>query len=131
MQNRYGFGKLVNLSFDEALIRVTAELHKEGFGVLTDIDVAGTLKKKLDKDMPPYRILGACNPPLANRAITAEPTIGLLLPCNVVVRQDDDGQVHVEFMDPIGVLALVERAEIEPLAKEVRQRLDRVIQQLP
>ena len=130
MQNKYGFGKAVDLSFDAALTRVTEELQKEGFGILTEIDVAATLKKKLNQDLPPYRILGACNPPLAYRALSAEPTIGLLLPCNVVVRQDDQGSVHVEFMDPIGVLNLVDRPEVESLAKEVRQRLDRVLANL-
>ena len=130
MQNKYGFGKAVDLSFDAALARVTEELQKEGFGILTEIDVAATLKKKLNQDLPPYRILGACNPPLAYRALSAEPTIGLLLPCNVVVRQDDQGSVHVEFMDPIGVLNLVDRPEVESLAKEVRQRLDCVLANL-
>jgi uncharacterized protein (DUF302 family) len=130
MQNKYGFGKAVDLTFDAALARVTEALQKEGFGILTEIDVAATLKKKLNEDMPPYRILGACNPPLAHRALSAEPTIGLLLPCNVVVRQDDQGSVHVEFMDPIGVMNLVDRPEVEGLAKEVRGRLDRVLASL-
>ena len=130
MQNKYGFGKAVDLSFDAALARVTEELQKEGFGILTEIDVAATLKKKLNQDLPPYRILGACNPPLAYRALSAEPTIGLLLPCIVVVRQDDQGGVHVDFMDPIGVMNLVDRPEVESLAKEVRQRLDRVLANL-
>ncbi len=130
MQNKYGFGKTVDLAFDAALTRVTEELQKEGFGILSEIDVSATLKKKLNQDMPPYRILGACNPPLAYRALSAEPTIGLLLPCNVVVRQDDQGGVHVDFMDPIGVMNLVDKPEVEALAKEVRQRLDRVLDKL-
>ena len=127
MQNRYGFGKTVSLGFDAALERVTQELAKEGFGVLTEIDVQATLKKKLGQEMPPYRILGACNPPFAQRALAAEPSIGLLLPCNVVVRQDDSGQVHVEIMDPDAVLQLVERPEVVPLAAEVKSRLQRVL----
>ena len=93
MENRYGFGKSVAMSFDEAMAKVIAELQKEGFGILTEIDVAQTLKKKLDHNMPPYRILGACNPAFARRALTAEPSIGLLLPCNIVVRQDAVGTV--------------------------------------
>jgi uncharacterized protein (DUF302 family) len=130
MQNRYGFGRQVALGFDAALAKVTQELSKEGFGVLTEIDVAATLKKKLDKKLPPYRILGACNPPFANQAIMAEPSIGLLMPCNVVVRQDATGGVHVEFMDPQPMFALVGNPEVEPLAAEVRARLVRVMDAL-
>lgn len=125
--SKYGFGKAVSCGFDEALAKVTEALAKEGFGVLTEIDVAATMKKKIGVDMPSYRILGACNPQLANRAIGAEPSIGLLLPCNVVVRQDAAGTVHVEFMDPIAIMQLVAKPEVEELAKDVRGRLDRVL----
>lgn len=127
---KYGFGKTVRLPFADALGRVTQALQDEGFGVLTEIDVQATLKKKLGADMPPYRILGACNPTLAHRALTAEPTIGLLLPCNVVVREDGSGNVRVEFMDPRAVLDLVGRPEIAQLAGEVLQRLERVMASL-
>ncbi len=128
--SKYGFGKSVNLPFDEAITHVTEALQVEGFGVLSDIDVAGAMKKKLNQDMPPYRILGACNPSLAHRALETDPSIGLLLPCNVVVRQDAEGKVHVEFMDPKAVLELVNKPEIVTLAGEVKQRLERVMQAL-
>jgi uncharacterized protein (DUF302 family) len=127
MHNRYGFGRTVTAGFADTLTRVTAELGKEGFGVLTEIDVQATLKKKLDKDVPPYRILGACNPPFAAQALDAEPSIGLLMPCNVVVRQDAHGAVHVEFLDPVALFELTGRADVEPLAREVRARLERVM----
>ncbi len=130
MNTRYGFGKPLDLKFDAALERVTQELQKEGFGVLTEIDVAATMKRKLGQDMRPYRILGACNPPLAHRALSAEPSIGLLLPCNVVVREDETGKVLVEFMDPNAVLELVNKPEISRLAAEVRTRLERVMRAL-
>lgn len=130
MQCKYGFGKTVKMTFDAALARTTAELQKEGFGVLTDIDVAATLKKKLNQDMPPYRILGACNPPLAHRALEAEPSIGLLLPCNVVVREDTAGKVRVEIMDPNAVLEMVDKPAVHEVAREVRQRLERVLNAL-
>ncbi|HAT8564435.1 TPA: DUF302 domain-containing protein [Legionella pneumophila] len=127
METAYGFGKTVKYSFEHAVDRVTEELQKEGFGVLTDIDVAATLKKKLNNEIPPYHILGACNPQLAHRALQAEPAIGLLLPCNVVVRQDGAGTVYVEFMDPNAVLELVNKIEIKEIAAEVRDRLQRVL----
>lgn len=129
MQNNYGFGKTVDMDFDGALAKVTAELQKEGFGILTEIDVAATMKKKLDHDMPPYRILGACNPPLAKRAIGAESSIGLLMPCNVVVRQDAAG-VQVEFMDPGLMSRMTDNAEVGVLATEVRAKMQRVMDAL-
>jgi len=125
--SNFGFGKIVELGFEEAIEKVTKELAKEGFGVLTVIDVQATLKAKLDKDMRPYRILGACNPVLAHQAITAVPDIGLLLPCNVLVREDDDGRVHVEFMDPGAVLGLVDDVRVDPLAGQVKQKLEAVL----
>lgn len=123
MEGKYGFGKDAPGAFDAVLERVTAALQGQGFGILSDIDVAATLKKKLDVDMPPYRILGACNPPLARRALEADPSIGLLLPCNVVVRQDAAGQVRVEMMDTDAVLQLSGKPAIAQLAGEVGQKL--------
>jgi len=122
----YGFNVKVKDSFDGAVQRVTEELQKEGFGVLTEIDVKATMKKKLDIDHKPYKILGACNPKLAHQALSADPDIGLLLPCNVVVREDDDGSITVAFMDPATVLKLVEKEGVAQLAEEVRGRLQRV-----
>lgn len=130
MESKFGFGKPVELTFDAAITKVTAELSAEGFGVLSDIDVAATMKKKLDKDMPPYRILGACNPVLAHQAISAIPDIGLLLPCNVLVREDASGKVNVSFMDPASVLGLVDDPAVIPLAAEVKAKLVRVLNAL-
>jgi uncharacterized protein (DUF302 family) len=122
----YGFSMTFKGSFDKAITRVTEELQKEGFGVLTEIDVKATLKKKLDIDKRPYTILGACNPVLANQAIDAEADIGLLLPCNVVVREEEDSSITVAFMDPAAVLQLVNRPEIAALAAQVKEKLERV-----
>ena len=123
----YGFGKTVSCDFEQAIEQVTEALKTEGFGVLTEIDVKATLKKKIDVDRRPYTILGACNPMLANQAINADPDIGLLLPCNVLVREEDDGSVSVNFMDPKAVLGLVQREGVEDLAMEVRGKLESVM----
>ncbi len=126
----YSVSTKVNSNLDDTLARVTEALKNEGFGILSDIDVAKTLKAKLGVDQLPYRILGACNPQLAHQAITAEPDIGALLPCNVVVREEADGSMRVLFMDPMTVLSLVDNPEVATLATEVRQRLDRVLESI-
>jgi uncharacterized protein (DUF302 family) len=121
-------GRTVRLStdFDTALERVTAALKVEGFGVLTEIDVKATLKKKLDVDFRPYKILGACNPPLAYRALSTAPEVGLLLPCNVVVSQVEEGVAEVSLVDPLAMLGVVAYADLKPVAEEAAARLDRV-----
>jgi uncharacterized protein (DUF302 family) len=122
----FGFGKKVDMDFDTAIDKVTEELQKEGFGVLSDIDVAAKMKEKLDRDMPRYRILGACNPSLAWDAIHAVEDIGLLLPCNVLVRENAEGAVFVDFMDPQSVLSLVDHPGVGPLAEQVKAKLEKV-----
>jgi len=127
MKNRFAFGTTVTLGYADAVARVTDALQKEGFGVITEINMQATLKKKLDKDIPPYLILGACNPGLAHQALQADPSVGLLLPCNVVVREDAGGVVHVEFLDPGEMFKLVDQTGIGAVADEVRARLQRVM----
>ena len=127
MSSKYAFGRTVSLPFDEAVRRAVEALGEQGFGVLSDIDVAATLQKKLGLDVPPYRILGACNPQFAHQALEMEPEIGTLLPCNVVVRAIDGEKTRIDVMDPAAVLGLVDRKDIEPIAKQVRQRLDQVL----
>ena len=130
MKTSYGFGKEVATSFEETVPKVVEALRKEGFGILCEIDVAATLKSKLGKEMPPYRILGACNPSLAHQVLELDPSVGLLMPCNAVVRQDASGKVHVELLDPSVMPAMIQRPEIEPLAAEAKQRLERVLASL-
>ena len=121
----YGFSKTVSGSFDEVIEKVTAALQEQGFGVLTEINVKAVMKKKLDLDRPAYTILGACNPNFANQALNADPDIGLLLPCNVVVREEDDGTITVAFMDPAAVLGLVDMEGVTELGMQVRGLLEK------
>ena len=124
----YGFGATVQAPYDQAVLLTRAALATEGFGVLTEIDVRATLRNKLDVDFRPYVILGACNPPLAHKALSAELEIGLLLPCNVVVRAaDDPAHSVVTIMDPEAALSLARNSDIAPLAAVVRERLQRVL----
>jgi uncharacterized protein (DUF302 family) len=127
----YAFGRQVDLDYDAARAAITTALADEGFGILTEIDVAATLRKKLGLEMPPYVILGACNPQFASQAIAAEPQIGALLPCNVIVRVGGDGRTIVECMDPEAVMSLVQRPEVAGIATEVRSRLSRALAKLP
>ena len=126
----YSFSKIVTGSFEQAVEKVTEELKKEGFGVLTEIDVKATMKKKIDKDMKPYKILGACNPGYAFKAIEAESLIGLMLPCNVLVRETEDGRIEVSAIDPVQSMMAVKNESLHGLAKEVRAKLSKVIESL-
>jgi uncharacterized protein (DUF302 family) len=126
----YYFTKSLDLPFDDAIHRVTEELKKEGFGILTDIDVKATLKKKLNVDFKKYRILGACNPPFAYQALQAEDKIGTMLPCNVIVQENLDGGAEVSAIDPIASMQAVKNPNLEGVAQEVRTKLKKVIDSL-
>ena len=129
LSSDYGFTRtFANVKLDEARTRITDALKAEGFGVLTEIDVKATLKKKIDVDFRPYVILGACNPPIAHKALTAEPAIGLLLPCNVVVAETDDGSSEVAVIKPEAMFSLVKNPDMEPLVKDVTERLTRALE---
>lgn len=130
MTTDYGFQTTLNVPYETAIEKVTAALKEEGFGVLTEIDVQATLKQKLDADFRRYVILGACNPRLAHRALQTELNIGLLLPCNVIVYEEDDGQSTISIVDPITMLGVVANESLQPVADEARARLTRVIEQL-
>jgi len=122
-----GFGLTLDMDYDIALDKVIESLKGEGFGVLTEIDVKATLKKKLDVDYRRYKILGACNPPLAYKALTTQPSVGLLLPCNVTVSETDNGNTEVTFLDPLLMMGVAGNPDLESVAREARERLDRVV----
>jgi uncharacterized protein (DUF302 family) len=125
-----GFRLTVNLAFEDALSKVKAELKKEGFGILTEVDVQATLKKKLDKDIRPYQILGACNPPLAHKALQAEPQIGLMLPCKFIVYVDEDDKTVVSAVDPVKMMAGIENEQLSKVAKSVQEKFIKVLASL-
>lgn len=126
----YFFTKEVELSFDEAINKVTEELKKEGFGILTEIDVKATMKKKLDVDFRNYKILGACNPPFAYEALKAEDKIGLMLPCNFIVQEKENGKVEVSAIDPAVSMQSVQNSKLENIASEVRDKLKKVVESI-
>lgn len=126
----YHFSKTLDLNFDEAIEKTTAILKEEGFGVLTEIDIKETLKKKLDVDFRKYHILGACNPPNAYKALQAEGHIGLMLPCNVIVQEHEDGKVEVSAVDPVASMQAIENEGLGQVAKDVRNMLKNVIDRL-
>jgi uncharacterized protein (DUF302 family) len=126
----YYFSKTLNVSFDEAVTKVTEELKKEGFGILTDIDVQGALKKKLNVDFRKYRILGACNPPFAYQALQAEDKIGTMLPCNVIVQEIVEGKVEIAAIDPVASMMAIENPKLSNIAEQVQNKLRKVIENL-
>lgn len=126
-QTNYGFSKVVTLSYDEAIEKVTEELKKEGFGVLTEIDVKATLKKKLDVDFKPYKILGACNPPSAYKSLLEEEQIGLMLPCNVIVYVNDNKETVVAAINPIASMMAVNNPNLGEVAQSIQSKLLNVI----
>ena len=130
IENQLGIVVHLKVAYETALTRTVDALKVEGFGVLTEIDVKETFKKKLGIDYSPYKILGACNPPLAHRALTAAPEVGLLLPCNVTVRQLEDGVVEVSMIDPLMMMGVISNPALKPIANEARARLERVAQSL-
>jgi uncharacterized protein (DUF302 family) len=123
----YYFSTLTDLNYEDAIVKTTEELKKAGFGVLTEIDVKATLKKKIDADFPKYIILGACNPQFAHKALLSEEHIGAMLPCNVVVRENTAGQTEVFAVDPVASMRAVDNADLAPVAQEVQQKLKAVI----
>lgn len=126
MIKKYGFGITVSMPYDEAYEKLTKTLQEEGFGIVMEINVSETLRNKINHEMPPYRILGACKPQFAKRAIEADPSIGILLPCNIVIREDSGGEVHIDFMDTSAILPLAENQEINRIAEEIRMKLERI-----
>ncbi|MGZ0017723.1 DUF302 domain-containing protein [Yeosuana sp. AK3] len=128
--NYYFSKSLVNVTFDEAIQKVTESLKEEGFGILTEIDIKATLKKKLDVDFYNYKILGACNPPFAYKALMAEDKIGTMLPCNVIVQEKEAGHVEVSAVDPVASMQTVENDELIDIANDIRDRLQKVINAL-
>lgn len=126
----YYFNKILNVSFDEAVAKVTEELKKEGFGILTEIDVQSTLKKKLNVDFRRYKILGACNPPYAYQALSKEDKIGMMLPCNVIVQELPEGKIEVAAIDPVASMQAVKNTKLSELAAQVREKLKKVVQSL-
>jgi len=126
----YYLSKQLDTTFDDAVAKVTDELKREGFGILTEIDVKGTLKKKLDVDFRKYRILGACNPPFAYKALQAEDKIGLMLPCNVIVQETEDGRIEVAVIDPPSSMQAVQNPQLQEIANQVKEKLEKVMNSL-
>lgn len=128
---KYYYSKLlINVTFDEAIAKITEALKGEGFGILTEIDIKATLKKKLDVDFYNYKILGACNPPFAYKALLAEDKIGTMLPCNVIVQEKVEGEVEVSAVDPVASMQAIENNELHNIAIEIRGRLQKIIEKL-